>query len=143
MPGSGRSGSLGPNLQLQGNELWMGSEEQTSRKVDVGRAQKEFKGSFLLTWQLKEALMSIQRMRNTLETGWGRAWAGEGYQGSGKGQASHGLVIGIGSSCTPHNTDAQAQTVRLGWSEEKYLWYRLICFPLPPLSSPFLIVPCV
>lgn len=122
----------------------MVSEEQTSWMV--GGAQKEFKGSLLLTWELREALRSVQRMRTTLKTGWDTVWAGEGYQGSGKGQASHWLVTGIGSSYPPHNIYTQGHTFKLGGSEEKSWWYRLICFlatTLPPLSGPFLTVLCV
>lgn len=62
--------------QLQGNELPMVSEDQGPRRV--GGAHAEFKGSLLLTWELRDALRSVQRMRTTSESAGGRAWAGEG-----------------------------------------------------------------
>lgn len=62
--------------QLQGNELPMVSEDQGPRRV--GGAHVEFKGSLLLTWELRDPLRSVQRMRTTSESAGGRAWAGEG-----------------------------------------------------------------
>lgn len=59
-----------------GNELGMVSEEQAPHRV--GGAHEEFKRSFLLTWELRDTLRSVQRMRSTSETRTGRAWAGEG-----------------------------------------------------------------
>lgn len=77
VPGSGRSGSTGLQLQLRGgNELGMVSEDQAPHRV--GGAHEEFKRSFLLTWELRDTLRSVQRMRSTSETRTGRAWAGEG-----------------------------------------------------------------
>lgn len=62
--------------QLQGNKLPMVPEDQGPRRV--GGAHAEFKGSLLLTCELRDALRSVQRMRTTSESAGGRAWAGEG-----------------------------------------------------------------
>lgn len=67
---------IGQIWQLQGNELPMVSEDQGPHRV--GRAHVEFKGSLLLTWELRDTSRSVQRKRTTSESRRGKAWTGEG-----------------------------------------------------------------
>lgn len=63
MPGSGRSGRRGLQLQLQGKLTTEGGRVGLTRSTPYGAggAQEEFEGSLLFTWELREALRSVQR----------------------------------------------------------------------------------
>lgn len=62
MPGSGRGGRKGLQLQLQGKLTTEGGEGVTrSTPHRAGGAQEEFEGSLLFTWERREALRSVQR----------------------------------------------------------------------------------
>lgn len=67
-----------PAAVAAAGEMNYGWCQKTKPPYRVGGAQEEFKGSLLLSWELRDALRSVQRMRITSETHRGRAWVGDG-----------------------------------------------------------------